>query len=85
MALGRISSPSRLWMTKPRKLSPGEVLAFDVDAGAMVLVEEGVAWITQAGDAEDHLLRAHDLFRVTRTNRLVVQALRSSATITVSR
>jgi hypothetical protein len=42
--------------------------------GLVVRVREGALWITQAGDADDHLVRAGERFVADRSGRLVISA-----------
>ena len=41
----------------------------------------GKAWVTQPGDRRDHALAAGNEFKVTRSGRVVVEALSGSAVL----
>ena len=45
--------------------------------GQSVNCERGTLWLTQSGDATDHLLHAGDCFTVQNRGKVVVQALKA--------
>lgn len=48
-------------------------------AGAAVYCRRGTLWVTQAGDAADHVLREGERFAPAPTGGVVVQALEDAA------
>ena len=56
-------------------LAPGEVLSRRGVAGARLRVLAGRAWVTEAHDAQDHVLEAGDIHTVRGSDLLVVEAL----------
>jgi hypothetical protein len=64
-------------------LRPGEAAGFDLPRHTALRVHTGLLWLTQEGDAADHLLVAGDTFHTTRPGRVVIQALRTPATLSV--
>ena len=60
-------------------LTAGSLLRIDGGRDLVVYVWEGDAWITQDGDAEDHMLGAGDWFRVDSTGTVIVSALARTA------
>lgn len=68
--------------TPIRELGRGEMLSLDGDRrGARLRCLEGQLWITQAGDRMDHLVPVGREFVITRTGRVVIQALSSLARV----
>ncbi len=65
-----------------RDLRRGETLSIDGDRrGLKFRCISGRVWITQPGDATDHLIPAGRDFTVTRPGRVVIQALTSHASL----
>jgi hypothetical protein len=71
--------------TPAKRVIPGEIdlpantlRGFDAHPGARVLCVRGALWLTQPGDATDHVLAEGETFDVTSRGRVVVQALKSA-------
>jgi hypothetical protein len=60
-------------------LAPGEVRTLRLEAGASLIVSDGLLWLTFSGDSSDHLLTAGTTFNFPRGALVVMQALRSEA------
>jgi hypothetical protein len=68
-----LASPS---LSASRELNRGQPISMDGDRrGSRLRCLSGQVWITQPGDAMDHLLAAGNDFIITRPGRVVVQAL----------
>lgn len=39
-----------------------------------IMCREGVVWITQNGDLQDHLIKAGEMFLISRPGKVIVQA-----------
>lgn len=52
--------------------------------GTVIRCQDGILWITQDGDRDDHILKAGDTFTVTRKGNVVLQALNSSSSISLN-
>jgi len=50
----------------------------DCDRGQLILCLKGEIWITQEFDPHDYLLKAGDVFIVTQTGKVVLQAFRNA-------
>jgi len=62
------------------RLAKNELLNLDGDArGLKVCCREGVLWLTQKGDREDHPLRSGESFVIDRPGRVLVMALGPAA------
>lgn len=58
------------------RLAPDRVLAVEPSRhGLVVRCLRGVVWVTQAGDAADHVLAAGESWRAARAGRVGIQAL----------
>jgi hypothetical protein len=61
-------------------LPAGSLLRLDGDSrGRLIHCRQGALWVTQPGDAEDHVVRVGEAFTVTRPGRLVIQVLEPAA------
>ena len=67
--------------TPARELHRGETISMDDRRGYTLRCLSGQVWITQAGDAVDHLVPAGREFKVTRPGRVVIQALTENAAL----
>jgi hypothetical protein len=64
------------------ELRRGETLSVDGDRrGQRLHCIDGQLWITQAGDAMDHLVAGSREFVITQPGRVVIQALTPSARV----
>ena len=68
----------RIQMNGPIAMARGGLLRIDDPAGLLVHVAGGELWLTQAGSAGDHMLRAGQWFRVRHDGAVVLQAFRPS-------
>jgi len=65
-----------------RELYPGEPFSIDGDRrGVKLRCLTGQVWITQPGDAMDHLVGAGREFVITRSGRVVIEALTHEASL----
>ena len=55
-----------------------------VRPGTVIRCQDGILWITQDGDRDDHILKAGDTFTVTRKGNIVLQALNSSSSFSLN-
>ena len=61
-------------------LPAGSLFRLDGDQrGKVIHSRRGVVWVTQAGDAHDHVLRPGDVFAVSRPGRVIIQVLEAAA------
>jgi hypothetical protein len=68
------------------KLYRGDTISIDGDhRGVKLRCLSGQVWITQPGDFMDHLLAAGREFVITRSGRVVIQALTQEASLADSR
>jgi hypothetical protein len=56
-------------------LEAGQILSLDDARGTRIQPREGTVWITEEGEAKDHIVGAGDAFLVTRGGRTLVQAM----------
>lgn len=66
-----------------RRLEAGRVLALRGAVGRVVRCLSGVVWVTQEGDAQDHLLARCEEMRVERGGILAIQALRRAEVVII--
>jgi hypothetical protein len=67
----------QLQLTKPSfALAAGEVVSLDDAQGMRILARSGTVWVTEEGEARDHVVDAGDALVVARPGRTVVQALK---------
>lgn len=59
-------------------LQPGELLTLDDAQGTRILARLGTIWVTEEGDARDHIVTPGDSLVVERGGRTVVQALKAA-------
>lgn len=60
-------------------LAPGEVRTIRMHPGGTLTVTEGILWLTQEHDGEDHVLQRGAVICFHRRSRVVLQALRGAA------
>lgn len=67
----------QLQITKPViALEAGQIVSLDDAQGTRILARAGTVWVTEEGEARDHVVEAGDALVVARPGRTVVQALR---------
>lgn len=59
-------------------LEPGQVVTLDDAQGTRILARVGSVWVTEEGDARDHVIGPGDMLVVARPGRTLVQALMPS-------
>ena len=60
------------------QLAPGEVVTLDDAQGTRIVARVGTVWVTEEGDARDHVIGPGDALVVARPGRTLVQALKPS-------
>ena len=61
------------------QLARGDLMGIRRGRGALVFLNEGVVWLTQDGDAGDHVITRGTWFRLGRDGVAYIQALRPAA------
>lgn len=56
-------------------LEPGQVVTLDDAAGTRIEARSGTVWVTEEGDADDHIVAPGQSLVVTHDGRTLVQAL----------
>lgn len=59
-------------------LEAGEVVTLDDAAGTRIQARQGVVWVTQEGDLDDHILGPGEALVLECNGRTVVQAMRAA-------
>ncbi|MGE5615540.1 MAG: DUF2917 domain-containing protein [Bacillota bacterium] len=59
-------------------LGTGEVVTLDDAAGIRIVARSGTVWVTEEGEAKDHVVGPGDAFTIAHNGRTVVQALREA-------
>ena len=59
-------------------LESGQVVTLDDAQGTRIVARTGSVWVTEEGEARDHVVGAGDALVVARPGRTVVQALQRS-------
>jgi hypothetical protein len=59
-------------------LAAGQVLTLDDAEGIRILTRSGTVWVTEEGNAKDHIVAAGDTLIVAHPGRTVVQALKAA-------
>jgi hypothetical protein len=79
------STSSPLLANAPRQigLRSGTVHTADLPAGSIITLLAGTLWLTQEYDATDHLVASPEAFTTTHTGRIVMQAIRGPAVVSV--
>ena len=49
-----------------------------IKPGSELFCDEGVLWVTQTGDREDHILLPGDAMTVTKRGKVLVEAMREA-------
>ena len=57
-------------------LETGQVVTLDDARGTRIVTRVGTVWVTEEGEARDHVVDAGDTLVVARPGRTVVQALK---------
>ena len=57
-------------------LEAGQVLTLDDAEGMRILAHSGTVWVTEEGDAKDHIVEPGDALIVAHPGRTLVQALK---------
>jgi hypothetical protein len=72
-----VGAPAQVKRAIPGEFDlPADTLrGFDAHPGARVRCVRGTLWLTQSGDAIDHVLGEGETFEVTSRGRVVIQAL----------
>ena len=76
-----ITSDSSCCFTLSLLLQPNRPLHLDAARHAELRVESGIVWITASGAAGDLFLSAGESYRVPRAGRVLVEALRGTASV----
>lgn len=66
-------------------LSRTQIFSTRSIAGQTIRVVEGMLWVTEEGDAEDHLLCTGESFRATGCGRIVVESLAPASRFVMGR
>jgi hypothetical protein len=67
----------QLQLTRPViALEAGDVVSLDDAQGMRIRARAGTVWVTEEGEARDHVVDAGDTLVVARPGRTVVQALK---------
>jgi DUF2917 family protein len=59
-------------------LAAGEVVTLDDARGVRIHTRAGQLWVTEEANPRDHIVGAGETFVVSRSGRIVIQALQSS-------
>ena len=59
-------------------LSTGEVVTLDDAAGVRIVARRGIVWVTEEGEAKDHVIGPGHVFTIAHGGRTVVQALQDA-------
>ncbi len=59
-------------------LEPGQVVTLDDAQGTRIVARSGTVWVTEEGEARDHIVAPGDALVVARPGRTVVQALQAA-------
>lgn len=59
-------------------LEPGQVVTLDDAQGTRIVARSGTVWVTEEGEARDHIVAPGDALVVARSGRTVVQALQAA-------
>jgi hypothetical protein len=59
-------------------LEAGQVVTLDDAQGTRIVTRMGTVWVTEEGDARDHVIGPGDALVVARPGRTLVQALQAS-------
>ena len=57
-------------------LEPGQVVTLDDAQGTRIVARSGTVWVTEEGEARDHIVGPGDALVVARAGRTIVQALK---------
>ena len=60
-------------------LEAGQVLSLDDAEGTTLAAERGTLWVTEEGDARDHIIEPGETFVIAKAGRTVVQAMQSAS------
>lgn len=69
-----------LLTTTPReiKLAAQEIWSGELVPGTQIICKQGIVWLTQFNDSQDHLLHHGQQFLITNPGKVVIQALVSA-------